>query len=64
MDETIILVRREKNMKKRFIFIISFILIVGFFTQALAQFTPEELAERGFELRLVEGLHEPGDVVR
>ena len=33
-------------MKKRFVFIISFILVVGFSTQALAQFTPEELAER------------------
>ncbi|MCJ7581373.1 MAG: hypothetical protein MUP98_12680 [Candidatus Aminicenantes bacterium] len=33
-------------MNRRFVFIISFILAVGFFTQALAQFTPEELAER------------------
>jgi len=33
-------------MKKRFVFIISFILVVGFSTQALAQFTPEELADR------------------
>ncbi len=33
-------------MKKRFIFIISFILFVGFSTQVLAQFTPEELADR------------------
>ncbi len=33
-------------MKKRLVFIISFILVVGFSTQALAQFTPEELAER------------------
>ena len=33
-------------MKKQFIFIISIILVVGFSTQAVAQFTPEELAER------------------
>ena len=33
-------------MKKRFVFIVSFILVVGFSTQAIAQFTPEELAER------------------
>jgi len=33
-------------MKKRFVLIIGFILIVGFSTQAVAQFTPEELAER------------------
>jgi hypothetical protein len=38
--------RRRENMKKRFVFIISFILVVGFSTQAVAQFTPEELAER------------------
>jgi len=33
-------------MKKRFVFIISFILVVGFSTQVVAQFTPGELDER------------------
>jgi len=33
-------------MKKRFVFIISFILVAGFSTQIAAQFTPEELADR------------------
>lgn len=33
-------------MRKKIIFIISIILAVGFSTQAVAQFTPEELAER------------------
>lgn len=33
-------------MRKKIIFIISIVLAVGFSTQAVAQFTPEELAER------------------
>lgn len=33
-------------MKNRIVFIIFFILVVGFSTQAVAQFTPEELAQR------------------
>lgn len=33
-------------MKKRLVLIISFMLVVGFSTQAVAQFTPEELADR------------------
>ncbi len=33
-------------MRKKIIFIISIILVIGFSTQAVAQFTPEELAER------------------
>ncbi len=33
-------------MRNKIIFIISIILVVGFSTQAVAQFTPEELAER------------------
>jgi hypothetical protein len=45
INEDMLLESRE-NLKKKFVFIISFILAVGFFTQALAQFTPEELAER------------------
>ena len=33
-------------MKKRFVFIISVILVAGFSTQIVAQFTPDELAQR------------------
>ncbi len=46
IDKDIVSERRRKDMKKRFVFIVSFILVVGFSTQALAQFTPEELADR------------------